>query len=57
MSGKRIEEETVLALDSQSIKHLVSPRHIADLAVFITSDSGQSISSPMLPIDCDRQHT
>lgn len=56
VSGKSIEDETVLALDSQSIKHLVNPRHIADLAVFITSDSGQSISGQMLPIDCDMQH-
>ncbi|MDR3564545.1 MAG: SDR family oxidoreductase [Negativicutes bacterium] len=45
-----------LALDFQSIKHLVNPRHIADLAVFITSESGQSISGQILPIDCDMQH-
>lgn len=56
VSGKSIDEETVLALDSQSIKHLVNPRHIADLAVFIASDSGQSISGQMLPIDCDMQY-
>jgi len=56
ISGKSIEEETVLALATQSIKHLVNPKHIADLAVFITSDSGQSISGQMLPIDCDMQH-
>ncbi len=55
-SGKSVEEETVQALASQSIKHLVNPAHIADLAVFIASDSGQSISGQMLPIDCDMQH-
>jgi NAD(P)-dependent dehydrogenase (short-subunit alcohol dehydrogenase family) len=57
LSGKSIEEETVAALASQSIKHLVNPRHIADLAVFITSESGASISGQLLPIDCDMQYT
>lgn len=56
VSGKSIEEETAEALGSQSIKHLVNPRHIADLAVFIASESGQSISGQLLPIDCDMQH-
>lgn len=56
LSGKSIEQETVLALASQSIKHLVNPRHIADLAIFIASESGQSISGQMLPIDCDMQY-
>lgn len=56
ISGKSIEEETLAALASQSIKHLVNPRHIADLAVFLTSESGQSISGQMLPIDCDMQY-
>jgi len=56
VSGKSIEEETAEALGSQSIKHLVNPRHIANLAVFIASESGQSISGQLLPIDCDMQH-
>lgn len=55
-SGKSLEQETVEALESQSLKHLVNPRHIADLAVFLASDSGQSISGQALPIDCDLQH-
>ena len=40
---------------AQSIKHLVDPRDIAALAVFLASDSGKSISGQMLPIDCDVQ--
>jgi NAD(P)-dependent dehydrogenase (short-subunit alcohol dehydrogenase family) len=56
VSGRSVEEETIAALASQSIKHLVNPNHIADLAVFLASDSGQSISGQMLPIDCDMQH-
>jgi enoyl-[acyl-carrier-protein] reductase (NADH) len=44
------------ALDNQSLKYPVDPRHIADLAVFLASDSGRAISGQMLPIDCDVQH-
>ncbi len=57
LSGRSIEEETVAALGTQSIKHLVNPNHIADLAFFLASPSGESISGQMLPIDCDMQHT
>lgn len=55
LSGRTLEEETRAALATQSIKHLVDPRHIADLAVFLASDSGRSISGQMLNIDCDMQ--
>jgi NAD(P)-dependent dehydrogenase (short-subunit alcohol dehydrogenase family) len=57
VSGKTLEEEAQAAMATQSIKHLVDPRHIADLAVFLASESGSSISGQMLPIDCDMQHT
>lgn len=57
LSGRSLEDETIAALESQSIKHLVNPDHIADLAVFLASPSGGSISGQMLPIDCDMQHT
>lgn len=57
LSGRSIEEETVAALGTQSIKHLVNPNHIADLAFFLASPSGESISGQILPIDCDMQHT
>jgi NAD(P)-dependent dehydrogenase (short-subunit alcohol dehydrogenase family) len=56
LSGRSIAEETALALGSQSIKHLVDPYHVADLAVFLASDSGRSISGQVLPIDCDMTH-
>lgn len=55
LSGRTLAEETRAALATQSIKHLVDPRHIADLAVFLASDSGRSISGQMLNIDCDMQ--
>ena len=57
VSGKPIEEITKEALATQSIKHLVDPKDIATLAVFLASDSAKSISGQMLPIDCDMQTT
>jgi NAD(P)-dependent dehydrogenase (short-subunit alcohol dehydrogenase family) len=57
VSGKPIEEITKEALATQSIKHLVNPKDIATLAVFLASDSAKSISGQMLPIDCDMQTT
>ncbi|WP_416427770.1 SDR family oxidoreductase (plasmid) [Pseudomonas sp. App30] len=56
LSGRTVEEETSKALGTQSLKYLVDPAHIADLAVFLASDSGRSISGQMLPIDCDMQN-
>ncbi|MGO1501474.1 MAG: SDR family oxidoreductase [Marinobacter sp.] len=56
-SGRSLEEETASALATQSIKELVDTRHIADLAVFLASDSGRSISGQVLPIDNDMQTT
>jgi NAD(P)-dependent dehydrogenase (short-subunit alcohol dehydrogenase family) len=56
LSGDTVEEEMAKALDNQSLKYPVDPRHIADLAVFLASDSGRAISGQMLPIDCDVQH-
>ncbi|NBA97503.1 SDR family oxidoreductase [Pseudomonas sp. R5(2019)] len=57
VSGKSTDEVTHEALTTQSLKHLVDPGHIADLAVFLASESGRSISGQMLPIDCDMQRT
>jgi NAD(P)-dependent dehydrogenase (short-subunit alcohol dehydrogenase family) len=50
-----LDEATESALAKQSIKRLVDPAHIADLAVFLASESGRSISGQALPIDCDLQ--
>jgi NAD(P)-dependent dehydrogenase (short-subunit alcohol dehydrogenase family) len=55
LSGKSVEEEINAAMAMQSIKHLVDPRDIAALAVFLASDSAKSISGQMLPMDCDAQ--
>jgi len=56
ISGKSIEEEIVAGLASQSLKRIVPPEHVADLAVFLTTPAGRSISGQALPIDCDLQH-
>jgi len=57
ISGRSIEEESRSALAAQSLKYQVNPKHIADLAVFLASDSGRSISGQTLPIDGDMQHS
>ncbi|MEW9586163.1 SDR family oxidoreductase [Paraburkholderia sp. DGU8] len=54
-AGQTLAEATTAALSKQSIKRLVNPEHIADLAVFLASESGRSISGQTLPIDCDLQ--
>jgi NAD(P)-dependent dehydrogenase (short-subunit alcohol dehydrogenase family) len=56
ISGRSIEQETVLGLASQSLKRIVPPEHVADLAHFLTTPAGRSISGAALPIDCDLQH-
>lgn len=50
-----IKDVTENALANQSIKHFVNPKHIADLCIFLASDSGRSISGQILPIDGDKQ--
>lgn len=54
-ADQTLDETLATALSKQSIKCLVNPGHIADLAVFLASDSGRSISGQALPIDCDLQ--
>lgn len=56
ISGRSVEEEKRLGLASQSICRLVEPQEIGALAVFLASDSAQSISGQVLPIDGDLQH-
>jgi NAD(P)-dependent dehydrogenase (short-subunit alcohol dehydrogenase family) len=56
ISGRSIEDETALGLASQSLKRIVPPEHVADLAHFLTTPAGRSISGAALPIDCDLQH-
>ncbi|MBK0063230.1 MULTISPECIES: SDR family oxidoreductase [unclassified Acinetobacter] len=50
-----LDEATQNALANQSLKHFVNPKHIADLCVFLASDSASSISGQILPIDGDKQ--
>ncbi|VTX93719.1 SDR family oxidoreductase [Acinetobacter ursingii] len=50
-----LEEVTQNALANQSLKQFVNPKHIADLCVFLASDSASSISGQLLPIDGDKQ--
>ena len=44
-----------VSMANQSIKHLVDPKDIAALAVFLASDTARSISGQVLPIDGDYQ--
>lgn len=51
-----LEQATQNAMKNQSLKYFVDPKHIADLCVFLASDSGRSISGQILPIDGDKQY-
>lgn len=55
ISGRSIEEEKVLGLANQSLKALVDPADIAQLALFLASDAAKSISGQLIPIDGDMQ--
>jgi len=50
-----LEKVTQNALKNQSLKYFVNPKHIADLCLFLVSESGRSISGQILPIDGDKQ--
>ena len=55
ISGKSMEEVKAAAMAEQSIKDMIDPKDVAQLAVFLASDAGKSISGQVLPIDNDRQ--
>jgi NAD(P)-dependent dehydrogenase (short-subunit alcohol dehydrogenase family) len=55
ISGRSMEEVKAAAMAEQSIKDMIDPADIAQLAVFLASDAGKSISGQVLPIDNDRQ--
>ena len=57
LSGNSVEEERSKAFSVQSLQRLVDPKDIAELAVFLASDAGKSISGQLLPIDNDMQQT
>ena len=56
-SGRTVEEEKRIGLASQSLKELVDPKDIAQLAVFLASDAAKSISGQVIPIDGDLQRS
>lgn len=50
-----VEAMKMKLMSAQSIKHMVDPKDIAALAVFLASDAAKSISGQMFPIDNDLQ--
>ena len=57
ISGRSLEEVKADALAAASIKAMVDPKDIAQLAVFLASDAAKAISGQVIPIDNDRQNT
>lgn len=55
ISGHSMEEVKAEAMAAQSIKTMIDPKDIAQLAVFLASDAAKSISGQVIPIDNDRQ--
>jgi NAD(P)-dependent dehydrogenase (short-subunit alcohol dehydrogenase family) len=55
ISGRSMQDVMTEAMTAQSIKAMVDPADIAQLAVFLASDAAKSISGQVLPIDNDRQ--
>jgi len=55
ISGRSLEEVKADALAAASIKAMIDPKDIAQLAVFLASDAAKSISGQVIPIDNDRQ--
>lgn len=56
VSGRSLEEETMDALAVQSLNYMVNPQHIGELAYFLASEAGRSISGQLIPIDGDTQN-
>ena len=55
ISGRSLDEVKADALAASSIKAMIDPKDIAQLAVFLASDAAKSISGQVIPIDNDRQ--
>lgn len=55
LTGQPVDTVIKAAMVNQSLQHLVDPREIAALAVFLASDAAKSISGQSLPIDGDMQ--
>jgi NAD(P)-dependent dehydrogenase (short-subunit alcohol dehydrogenase family) len=55
LTGKSVAEVKAEGLALQSIKDLVDPKDIAQLALFLASPAAKSISGQVIPIDNDRK--
>ncbi len=55
ISGMSVDEVRADAMAAQSIKAMIDPKDIAQLAVFLASPAAKSISGQVIPIDNDRQ--
>lgn len=55
ISGKSMQQVKEDAMAEQSIKTMIDPKDIAQLAVFLASPAAKSISGQVIPIDNDRQ--
>jgi NAD(P)-dependent dehydrogenase (short-subunit alcohol dehydrogenase family) len=55
ISGRSLAEVEAEAFAAQSIKAMVDPKDIAQLALFLASDAAKAISGQVIPIDNDRQ--
>jgi NAD(P)-dependent dehydrogenase (short-subunit alcohol dehydrogenase family) len=55
ISGMSMDEVRAEAMAAQSIKAMIDPQDIAQLAVFLASPAARSISGQVIPIDNDRQ--
>jgi enoyl-[acyl-carrier-protein] reductase (NADH) len=54
ISGRSLADVEADSLAAQSIKAMVDPKDIAQLAVFLASDAAKAISGQVIPIDNDR---
>ena len=54
-SGRSVDEEKRLQMVNQSLKYFTDAEDIAQLALFLASDAGKSISGQVLPIDGNLQ--
>ena len=57
LSGRSFEDEMLVGFANQSLKQVVEPEHVADLAHFLTTPAGRSISGAALSMDADMQRS
>ncbi len=57
LSGRSFEDELLVGFANQSLKQVVPPEHVADLAYFLTTPAGRSISGAALSMDADMQRS